>query len=157
MRDAGDPLPAAAVCITPWTDLAGTGDSLNSRAKCDPRITLQSLSLGRHYIGDHDPCLPLISPLYADLRGLPPLLIQAGNDDMLLDDATRLAERAKAAGVDVTLEVWDRMWHVFHLHAPKLPEARRAIDAIGAFVRQRFEGQNYPVKEMDNIRGQVGA
>jgi len=157
LRDAGDPLPAAAVCITPWTDLAGTGDSLSSRAKRDPRVTLQSLSLGSHYIGEHDPCLPLISPLYADLRGLPPLLIQAGNDDMLLDDATRLAERAKAAGVDVTLEVWDRMWHVFHLHAPKLPEARRAIDAIGAFVRQRFEGQNYQAKEMDNIRGQVGA
>ena len=157
LRDAGDPLPAAAVCITPWTDLAGTGDSLSSRAKCDPRITLQSLSLGSHYIGDNDPCLPLISPLYADLRGLPPLLIQAGNDDMLLDDATRLAERAKAAGVDVTLEVWDRMWHVFHLHAPKLPEARRAIDAIGVFVRQRLKEQYSQAKEMDNIKSQVGA
>jgi acetyl esterase/lipase len=138
LRDAGDPLPAAAVCITPWTDLAGTGDSLKSRARSEPRVTLQFLSLGSHYVGDNDPCLPLISPMYADLRGLPPLLIRAGSDDMLLDDSTRVAERAKAAGVDVTLEVWDRMWHVFHLHVPRLPEARRAIDAIGAFVKQKL-------------------
>lgn len=149
LRDAGDPLPAAAVCITPWTDLAGTGDSLKSRAKSDPRVTLQSLSLGSHYVGHNDPCLPLISPLYADLRGLPPLLVQAGDDDMLLSDATRLAKRAKAAGVDVTMEVWDRMWHVFHLHAPQLPEARRAINAIGAFVRQRIgERESARCKEL---------
>ncbi|MFA7059572.1 MAG: alpha/beta hydrolase [Pedobacter sp.] len=138
LRDAGDPLPAATVCITPWTDLAGTGESLKSRAKSDPRVTLDSLSLGSHYIGGNDPRLPLISPLYADLRGLPPLLIQAGNDDMLLSDATRLADRAKAAGVDVTLEIWDKMWHVFHLHAPRLPEAMQAINAIGVFVKERI-------------------
>lgn len=138
LRDAGYPLPAAAVCITPWTDLAGTGESLKSRAKTDPYVTLQSLSLGRHYVGDNDPRLALISPLYADLRGLPPLLIQAGDYDMLLNDATRLAELAKAAGVDVTLEVWDKMWHVFHHHAPKLPEAQRAIDEIGVFVKAKI-------------------
>lgn len=138
LRDAGDPLPAAAVCITPWADLARTVDSLKDRAKAEPRVTLQSLSLGSLYIGGNDPRLPLISPLYADLGGLPPLLIQAGTDDMLLSDATRLAERAKSAGVDVTLEQWARMWHVFHLHAPMLPEAKRAIKAIGVFVKARL-------------------
>lgn len=138
VRNAGAPLPAAAVCITPWTDLAMTGDSLKSRAKSEPRVTLQSLSLGRHYLGDNDPRLPLISPLYADLAGLPPLLIHAGSDDILLSDSKRLAERARSAGVQVTLEEWERMWHVFHLHVPQLPEARRAIDAIGAFVRHKL-------------------
>ena len=138
LRDGGYPLPAAAVCLTPWTDLAGTGESLKTRAKVDPRLTLQELSLGGHYVGNNDPRHPLISPLYAHLHGLPPLLIQAGNDDMLLSDSTRLADQAKNAGVDVTLDVWDRMWHVFHLHVPRLPEARRAIDAIGTFVRQHL-------------------
>ena len=138
LRDAGDLLPAATVCISPWTDLAGTGESLKSRAKSDPRVTLDSLSLGSHYIGNNDPRLPLSSPLYADLRGLPPLLVQVGNDDMLLSDATRLADRAKSAGVDATLEIWDKMWHVFHLHAPRLPEAIRAINAIGVFVKERI-------------------
>lgn len=138
LRDAGDPLPVAALCLTPWTDLAWTSESLKTRAKVDPCLTPGMLSLGSHYVGENDPCLPLISPLYADLQGLPPLLIQAGDDDIMLNDATRLAERAKEAGVDVTLEVWDRMWSAFHLHTPKLPEARRAIDAIGAFARQRL-------------------
>jgi len=138
LRDGGYPLPAAAVCITAWTDLAGTGESLKTRAKVDPRLTLRELSLGSHYVGNNDPRHPLISPLYADLHGLPPLLIHAGSDDMLLNDSTRLADRAKSAGVDVTLEVWDRMWHVFHLHAPRLPEAQSAIGAIGTFGRQRI-------------------
>lgn len=138
LRDAGDPPPAAAICITPWTDLAGTGDSLKTRVKVDPCLTPQSLSCGHSYAGLHDPCLPLISPLYADLRGLPPLLIQAADDHILLSDATRLAQQAKEAGVPVTLEVWQGMWHVFHRHAPHLPEARSAIGAIGAFARRHL-------------------
>ncbi|OGW34113.1 MAG: hypothetical protein A2X58_11335 [Nitrospirae bacterium GWC2_56_14] len=138
LRDGGYPLPAAGVCLTPWTDLAGTAESLETRVKADPKLTLQDLVPGRHYVGENDPCHPLISPLYADLRGLPPLLIHGAGDDMLLDDAVRVAERAKAAGVDVTLEVWKRMWHVFHRHAPKLPEARRAVESIGTFARRRL-------------------
>ena len=93
-----------------------------------------ALMMIRHYVGQNDPRAPLISPLYADLRGLPPLLIHAGESEILLSDATRLAERARAAGVDVTLHVWPAMWHVWHAFVPFLPEARQAVDDIGTFV-----------------------
>src|SRR5262249_55503367 len=88
------------------------------------------------YLGAGDPRTPLASPLYADLHGLPPLLIQVGGDELLLSDATRLAERAKAAGVAVTLEVWDAMWHVWQAWAGVLPEGQQAIERIGIFIRQ---------------------
>lgn len=134
LRDAGDPLPAAAVCISPATDLEGTGESF--RTKKDPVQTPEFvLAMVRHYAGGQDLRSPLLSPLHGDLRGLPPLLIHAGGDEMLLSDATRLADDARAAGVDVSLVVWPRMWHVWHLLGPSLPEARQAIDAIGAFIR----------------------
>jgi acetyl esterase/lipase len=94
-----------------------------------------ALKMARHYAGDQDLRLPLLSPYHGDLRGLPPLLIQVGGDEILLSDATRLADDARAAGVDVRLAVWPKMWHVWHFFAPSLPEARRAIDDIGAFIR----------------------
>ena len=93
------------------------------------------------YPGGHDLKTPLISPLYADLSGLPPLLIQVGTEDILLDDSTRLAERARAAGVEVTLDVWEGMMHVFQFSAGFVPEARRAIATVGAFMRQRIESE----------------
>lgn len=137
LRDAGDPLPAAAVCISPATDLEGTGESFWT--KKDPVQTPEFiLAMVRHYAGGQDVRSPLISPHYADLRRLPPLLIHAGGDEILLSDATRLADKARAAGVDVSLVVWPRMWHAWHLFAPSLPEARQAVDAIGAFVRERL-------------------
>ena len=137
LRDAGDPLPAAAVCISPATDLEGTGESFWT--KKDPLQTPEFvLAMVRHYASGQDLRSPLLSPHYGDLRGLPPLLIHAGGDEMFLSDATRLADKARAAGVDVSLVVWPRMWHVWHLLAPSLPEARQAIDAIGAFVRERL-------------------
>jgi acetyl esterase/lipase len=137
LRDAGDPLPAAAVCISPATDLEGTGESFGT--KKDPVQTPEFFrAMVRHYAGGQDLRSPLLSPHYGDLRGLPPLLIHAGGDEMLLSDATRLADKARTAGVDVSLVVWPRMWHVWHLLAPWLPEAREAIDAIGAFVRERL-------------------
>ena len=93
LRDAGDPLPAAAVCISPMTDLEGTGESFRTRN--DPALTVEfALSMARHYAGNHDPRLPLLSPHHADLRGLPPLLIHVGDDEILLSDATRLADKA---------------------------------------------------------------
>jgi len=134
LRDAGVPRPAAGVCISPWTDLTFGGASYRTRAQSDPIVSRPGIDgIAQAYLG----ATPLASPLFADLRGLPPLLIQVGGDEVLLDDATELADRAKAAGVDTTLEVWDRMIHVWHWFLPMLDEAQAAIDGIGRFVRVR--------------------
>jgi acetyl esterase/lipase len=138
LRDAGDPLPAAGVCLSPWVDLEGVGESMTTKAEPDPLIQRDGLvKMGRLYLGDFDPHTPLAAPLYADLGGLPPLLIQVGTAEALLDDARRVAEKASAAGVDVTLEPWDDMIHVWQIFASMLPEAREAIDRIGDFIRKR--------------------
>jgi len=135
LRDANIPLPAAAAPISPWTDLAATGESLRTRARVDPMVGDSGLApMAQHYAGTHDLKHPLVSPLYADLTGLPPLLIHVGDAEILLDDSTRIAERAKAAGVDVTLEVWPEKVHVWHVFAKILPEGQQAIDRIGEFV-----------------------
>jgi acetyl esterase/lipase len=142
LRDAGEPLPAAAVLISPWADLLCTGDSMVTRAEVDPWLNPQTAKLGaRFYLGGADGRLPLASPVYADLTGLPPLLIHAGDDEVLLDDSTRLAERARAAGVEVTLDVWDGMWHAWHAFAFMLPEGEQAIEEIGRFIRQWTGGR----------------
>lgn len=136
LRDAGKPLPAGVVCISPWADLALSGASIQDRAQADPVLDQESLArYATYYAGEHEVTLPLISPLYADLRGLPPLLVQVGTDEILLDDATRCVEQAREAGVEVTLEVWDGMFHVFHL-VPILPETKRAVARIAEFVSQ---------------------
>jgi len=139
LKEDGKPLPAATVCISPWTDLALTGKSLRSKAESDPMITNDGVTRVRDaYVGDSDPTAPLVSPIYADLSGLPPLLIQVGENEVLLDDSTRLAERAENAGVDVSLEVWPEMIHVWHFFAAMLPEGQQAIARIGEWVRQRL-------------------
>ena len=139
LRDAGDPLPAGAVCLSPWTDLALTGDSIKTKEKADPINKLSFLEFsGPLYAGEYDLTDPLISPLYADFHGLPPLLVQVGTEEVLLDDSTRLAERARAAGVDVTLEVWKGMVHVFQSNARIVPEACQALEKIGLFMRQQI-------------------
>jgi monoterpene epsilon-lactone hydrolase len=138
LRDAGKPLPAGAVCISPWTDLAHTGASIQSKAAVDPMLTPESsMRYARTYAGEHELTSPLISPLYADLKGLPPLLIQVGSDEILLDDATRCAVHAREAGVDVTLEVWSGMFHVFQM-ASFLPETKKAVEHIAEFVLQNL-------------------
>jgi acetyl esterase/lipase len=135
LRDAGETLPAAAVCLGAATDLEGTGASF--RTIRDPVVTPEFvLGMRRLYIGGHDVRSPLISPLHGDLSGLPPLLIHAGGGEMLLSDSERLAAKARAAGVDVTLRIWPGMWHVWHLFVPFLPEAREAVEDVGAFVRR---------------------
>lgn len=140
LRDKGDPLPAGAVCLSPWTDLALTGDSIKTKAKADPINKVSFLQTsGPLYAGEYDLNFSLISPLYADLSELPPFLIQVGSEETLLDDSTRLAERAQVAGVEVTLEVWKGMLHVFQSNAKILPEGRRAIERIGSFMRQRVQ------------------
>ncbi len=139
LRDAGETLPAGAVCISPWTDLAMTGASIESKAKADPILNGDSLKrYASYYAGAHDRMMPLISPTYADLSGLPPALIQVGTDEILLDDARRCAARAREAGVDVTLEVWDEMFHVFQL-IPFLPETKEALRSITEFVSQNLK------------------
>jgi acetyl esterase/lipase len=141
LREAGDPLPAGAACLSPATDLAGTGESNRTKAKVDP--ILGSTNKGGFniipgYIGDTDRRHPLVSPLYADLHGLPPILIHVGEDEVLLDDATRFVERARTAGVDANLVIWPGMWHVFQIFTPGLPEARQSLKQIGAFILMRF-------------------
>lgn len=139
LRDAGDPLPGAAVCLSPWTDLALTGNSIKTKAKVDPINKLSYMkNSSRLYAGEHDLKTPLISPLYAALHGLPPLLIHVGTDETFLDDSTRFAERAGAAGVEVTLKIWQDMFHIFHMNAKFLPEARQAIKEIGEFIQQKI-------------------
>jgi acetyl esterase/lipase len=138
LRDAGDPLPAGAFLISPWLDLTHEGESMTSKAVADPMVTRALLEMmADAYAGAQDLRQPLISPVFADLGGLPPMLVQVGTAEVLLDDSTRFAERAKAAGVDVTLEVWDEMIHVWHVYAEMLPEAQQAVDRIGEWVRAR--------------------
>lgn len=139
LRDRGEKLPAAGVLMSPWTDLAATGESYQSRAAADP-IHQRSmiLALANNYLGEGgDASNPLVSPLYADLSGLPPLLIQAGDRETVRDDATMLAAKAKAAGVDAELQVWDGMIHVFQMF-PEIPQAAEATEAIAAFLRRHL-------------------
>jgi acetyl esterase/lipase len=137
-RDAGLPLPAAGVCISPWVDLEGVGESMTTRAADDPIVQRDGLlRMAGWYLGGASPRTPLAAPLHADLAALPPLLVQVGTAETLLDDAARLATRAKDAGVDVTYEPWEDMIHVWHVFAAMLPEAEQAIARIGAFVRER--------------------
>jgi acetyl esterase/lipase len=137
LRDAGDPLPAAAVCLSPWVDMEALGESMTTKAEADPSVRREDVLEGAQaYLNGADPRTPLAAPLYADLTGLPPLLIQVGTAEVLLDDSTRLAERARSAGVDVTLEPWDDMIHVWQSVAAILPEGQQAIDRIGEFVRE---------------------
>ncbi len=135
LRDLNIPLPVGAALFSPWTDLAATGDSIRTNAdRCamfhGPDIGLSAL----YYLGEMDPRNPLASPLYADLTGLPPLLIHVGADEVLRDDSTRLAERAKAAGVRVELKVWPVVPHAWQLAPQRIPEARQSLRESAAFL-----------------------
>ena len=135
LRDTGLPLPGAGVCLSPWTDLEGTGASATDPRVGDPMIDAEGLrGSGRLYLGGADPKHPLAAPLHADYRGLPPLLIQVGTREILLDDSTRVAEKAKAAGVDVTLERGEGLIHVWQFFGTDVPESVAAIARIGEFV-----------------------
>lgn len=140
LRDGRVPLPAAGVCLSPWIDLEGVGESMVTKADLDPMVQADGLrKMAALYLGSHHPRTPLAAPLYADLRGLPPLLVQVGTAETLLDDSIRLAERARAADVDVTLEQWEDMIHVFQCFAAMLPEAQQAIERIGEYLRGRWD------------------
>ena len=136
IRDAKLPLPGAAACLSPWVDLEGVGESMTTKADIDPIVQKAGLvRMAVAYLGGKDPRTPLAAPLYADLSGLAPLLIQVGAAETLLDDAIRLAKLAGAADVHVELQIWPEMIHVWHLFHPELKAGKRAIEAGGAFVR----------------------
>ncbi|MDR7007936.1 alpha/beta hydrolase (plasmid) [Paraburkholderia strydomiana] len=135
LRDAGDPLPAGAVLFSPWTDLAATGASIVDNDGADPMFSGPAIAkAAKVYLGDMPATHPYASPVYADLRGLPPLFMMAGSTEVLLDDSRRVAANARAAGVDCELEVWKKMPHVWPIFAPFIPEANRALDRAAAFV-----------------------
>lgn len=140
IREARLQLPGAGVSISPWTDLTCSAASYRTKAAVDPMVKHQEITaMARRYLGAADPRTPLASPLFADLRSLPALLIQVGSEEVLLDDASGLVERARAAGVDATLEVWEQMIHVWHWFLPWLDEAQAAVDKIGSFLRSRLK------------------
>jgi epsilon-lactone hydrolase len=139
LRDGGLELPAAAVALSPWTDLALSGTSFSLNARSDPMLNAAEARLFADcYLAGADPRNPYASPLYGDTVGLPPTLIHVGSDEILYDDAVRMAENLRVAGCHVEIEVWRRMPHVWHLFAPALPEAGRAIVRIGAFTDRVF-------------------
>ena len=138
-RDQGLPMPAAAVPISPWSDLTCTNASYQTRAEADPMVTSGGIGkMAGVYLQGKDPTHPYASPNLAGLQTLPPLLIHVGRDEVLLDDAIKLDQKAKADGVQSTLEVWDDMIHVWHAFHPMLPEARQGIARIGEFLREQW-------------------
>jgi phosphinothricin tripeptide acetyl hydrolase len=138
LRDRDIALPAGGVCISPWTDLTNSAASYVSMADLDPMVSIEDIKRWTEaYLGSCSPTEPLASPAHAALEGLPSLLIQVGEHEVLLDDAKLLATRAEAAGVDVTLEVWDDMIHVWHWFGGYLDEAGAAVQRIARFVEAR--------------------
>jgi len=139
LRDRDIPMPGGGICISPWVDLTCSGASYATKAGVDPIVTRDGVeALAQAYVGAGDRKAALVSPLYADLRSLPPLLVQVGSDEVLLDDALGLGARARAAGVDVKVEEWPAMVHVWHWFYPMLDEGEKAIAGIGEFVRARI-------------------
>jgi acetyl esterase/lipase len=139
LQGAGLPLPAAAVPMSPWADLEQSGETMVSKAEADLLVGTDVLGgMAAHYLGEQDPRNPLASPLYGDFQGLPPLYIQVGGDETLLDDSRRVAERARAAGVEVKLDVFPEMQHVFQNSAGNVPEADDAVARIGAWLRPKL-------------------
>ena len=136
LRDRGEPLPAAAIAISPFADLTLSGAALVSEAPNDPIMSPLCLpDFVRLYLAGADAANPLASPVFGDYTGLPPLLIQVGEHEIIRDDSVQAAARAHEAGVRATLEIWNGLFHVFQSHEPLLPEAGEAIETIAAFVR----------------------
>jgi len=135
LRAISVPLPAGIICLSPWTDLTCSGVSWIENQKIDFMLDLKKIrESAKVYLNDADPNTPLASPLCADLKGLPPILLQVGTEELILSDSTSFAEAARKAGVDVTLEIWDGMQHEWHFAAKYLPESRDALEQIGKFV-----------------------
>jgi len=139
LRDTGIPLPAAALVLSPWADLDMTGETIRTKARVDPLANPSDLFfLASLYVGEDDPKNPYISPLYGDLKGLSPMIIQVGSSEILLSDAERIAERAKAADVDVILDIWEDMIHMFQMFALWSPEGQKATEKLGKFIQKHL-------------------
>ena len=139
LRQEQEQLPGAVVCISPWTDLAAQGKSFQTKTAVDPICSQLMIEFFRHlYVQKGDFFHPLASPLYAELTGLPPLLLQVGTEEILLDDSLRLAEKAQQCGVETELQIWEKMIHVWHLFAPSLAEGQEAIAAVANFFNQHL-------------------
>jgi acetyl esterase/lipase len=135
LRDAGDPLPAAAVLFSPWTDLTCSGESMRTNDGRDPMYHASVFpQVAAQYLGSADARNPYASPVFGEFEGLPPLLIQVGDTELLLDDSTRIAAKARAAGVHVELDIWRNVPHIFQIWAPFMPEARDALARAAAFI-----------------------
>jgi epsilon-lactone hydrolase len=140
IRDRGWPQPATAVCLSPWLDLSLTTHDDQSLTAPDPISSRHEMAqFAALYLNGVDAQVPLASPLFADLAGLPPLLVQVGTAELGLPDARLFTERARAAGVDATLEVWPDMVHVWHAFAARVPEAADAIERVGSYIRDRLD------------------
>lgn len=138
LKDKGEPMPAAAFAISPWVDLTATGSTVVENAEIDPIITLSGLHyMAELYAGKKDLRSPLISPLYADLTGLPPVLIHVGTREMLLSDSRRITEALKKSGVDCMTREWEDLFHVFH-SVVTLPEAKMATEEIAGFIKEHI-------------------
>lgn len=136
LRELQLPLPAGAICLSPWTDLACSYHSHRINADCEAMLNPVALrKLGLHHIGERNPKDPLLSPAYADLAGLPPLMVHVGTSEILLDDARAIRRNAKRAGIRLHYREWKEMPHVFPLFHRFLPEGRKAIAAMAAFVQ----------------------
>jgi len=153
LRDAGDALPACAVLFSPWTDLTCAGASMTTNEGRDPMYHASVFpKVAAQYLGDADAAHAYASPLFGDFAGLPPLLIQAGDTELLLDDSTRVAEKARAAGVRVDLQIWRNVPHIFQIWTPFMPEARHALSRAAAFIHAAtpagMQTQRAPVTSM---------
>lgn len=143
LKNLGMPLPSGAVVLSPWTDLSMSGDSIDTCDKTDSilsRIVLEKFASA--YLGERDRRAPLASPLFAELSGLPPVLIHVSSDEVLLSDAERLAQRLREAGGEVSLEIWPKMPHMFHIYASRVPEGKKAIVELGKFLKLRTGGRH---------------
>ena len=139
LRHTGDPLPAAAILLSPFLDVTASGESAQTRADQDPWFHAKDLrAVVRYYCGAEEVRNPMVSPVFANVAGLPPVFIQVGDDEILLSDSTRFADKMRAAGNKVDIEIWPEMWHVFQLFVGKMPEARQAINKIGDYLRALY-------------------
>lgn len=141
LKEAGGPMPSSISLMSPWLDLTNSGASYQTNADNDPTISHERHEkIAEMYYDQADPKNPLISGLFGNLAGLPPTLVQVGDIEVMLDDARVFAERARAAGVSVELDVWERMWHVWQQYVPDVPEAQQAIDKMGEFIKRHLGG-----------------